>query len=83
MNIALLGIPGEPFTKIGVEIKKNEGWDLILPCCATNGFEGYYPTKDAFDEGGYETNSSIYASGVGEAIINGASELLSKLSNYS
>ena len=56
---------------------------MILPCCATNGFEGYYPTKDAFDEGGYETNSSIYASGVGEAIINGASELLSKLSNYS
>ena len=78
-NLAFVGIPGEPFTEIGVEIKKNKGWDLILPCIMANGCEGYYPTMAAFNEGGYETNSSIYAAGVGEAIIDGACKLLSKM----
>ena len=29
-----------------------------LPCCLTNGAEGYYPMKEAYDEGGYEARSS-------------------------
>jgi len=78
-SIALIGIPGEPFTQIGVEIKKNEGWDLILPCCLTNGSQGYFPTKDAFDEGGYEARSSDYTSDVFENIITGAAQLLKML----
>ena len=80
-NVALVGIPGEPFTQIGVEIKKNEGWDLILPCALTNGWEGYFPTKEAFDEGGYEARSSNYLSDVYDNIISGASELLKLLHN--
>ena len=80
-NLVFIGVPGEPFTEIGVQIKKNEGWNLILPCIMANGCEGYYPTKSAFEDGGYETNSSIYAAGVGEAIIDGASKLLNNLKN--
>jgi len=80
-NLAFVGIPGEPFTQIGVEIKKNEGWDLILPCIMANGCEGYYPSKAAYEEGGYESSSSVYAAGVGEAIIEGANKLLKKLHN--
>ena len=78
-NVALIGIPGEPFTQIGVEIKKNEGWDLILPCALTNGWEGYFPTKEAFEEGGYEARSSNYVSDVYDNIISGAGELLKEL----
>jgi hypothetical protein len=78
-NVAFVGIPGEPFTQIGVEIKKFEGWDMILPCCLANGCEGYYPTQKAYDEGGYETNSSVYAAGVGEKIIAGAGMLLNDM----
>ena len=80
-NIAFVGIPGEPFTQIGVEIKKNPGWDLILPCCLTNGCQGYFPTKDAFDEGGYEARSSEYTSDVTDKIIDGAAQLLKALQN--
>lgn len=80
-NIAFVGIPGEPFTKIGVEIKKNQGWDLILPCCLTNGTQGYFPTKEAFEEGGYEARSSEYSSNIAEQIIFGASQLLNSLHN--
>ena len=78
-NVALIGIPGEPFTQIGVEIKKNDGWDMILPCALTNGWEGYFSTKEAFEEGGYEARSSNYVSDVFDNIIAGASNLLKHL----
>jgi len=77
--VALIGIPGEPFTDIGVGIKDTEGWPMIMPCCLTNGEAGYFPMKEAFDEGGYEARSSNYVSGVAEAIIQGAKELLADL----
>ena len=78
-NIALIGIPGEPFTEIGVEIKKAPDWSLVLPCCLTNGWEGYFPMREAFDEGGYEARSSDYKGGVAESIIHESKELLAAL----
>ena len=76
---AFVGIPGEPFTDIGVEIKKAEGWDIILPTALTNGNAGYFPMMSAYDEGGYEARSSRYKPGVAELIIDGARELLEEL----
>ena len=73
---AFVGIPGEPFTGVGMGIKAAKGWDMILPCCNTNDKEGYFPMKDSFDEGGYEARSSIFVSGVAEALIDGGVKLL-------
>ncbi len=78
-GVAFVGIPGEPFTGIGVGIKETEGWDMILPSAISGGYEGYFPMKSAFDEGGYEARTSPYRSGVAELIIEGAKELLSEL----
>ena len=78
-NVALVGIPGEPFTDIGVGIKAAEGWDLILPCALTNGSQGYFPMQSAFDEGGYEARTSRYQAGVAERIIAGGRELLEEM----
>ena len=78
-DFAFLGIPGEPFTEIGVEIKKSGGYRMIMPCALTNGAEGYFPSKSAFDEGGYEARSSNYKGDVAEKIIKGAKELLKDL----
>ena len=75
----MIGIPGEPFTEIGVAIKKTEGWQLIMPCALTNGDMGYFPVCSAFDEGGYEARTSPYKAGVAEEIINGAKILLKDL----
>ncbi len=77
--VAFVGIPGEPFTDIGRQIKDTEGWSLILPCCLTNGAQGYFPMKSAFDEGGYEARSSKYKKGVAEEIIQAGKELLEEL----
>ena len=78
-NIALFGIPGEPFTGVGRGIKESEGYDLILPCCLTNGSEGYYPMQDAYDEGGYEARSSNFKAGVAERIIAAGKEILAEI----
>ena len=80
-NVALVGMPGEPFTDVGVGIKEAEGWDLILPCALTNGYEGYFPMKSAFDEGGYEARTSRYKTGVAEKVIAGGKALLDELKN--
>ena len=70
---------GEPFTDIGVQIKDTEGWSMIMPCCITNGYQGYFPTKSAYDEGGYESRSSSYRSNVAELLVAGGKELLAEL----
>ena len=79
--IAFVGIAGEPFTEVGVEIKKAEGWGLILPCALTNGSMGYFPMKSAYEEGGYEARCSSFKAGVGEIIIEESKKLLSDLKN--
>ena len=78
-NVAFVGIPGEPFTDIGVAIKDTDGWDMIMPCALTNGHEGYFPTRSAYAEGGYEARSSRYKAGVSDRIIAGAKEILAEL----
>jgi len=77
--VAFLGIPGEPFTEIGRQIKQTPGWKCICPTSNTNGSEAYYPMKECFDEGGYEARSSLYVGGVAETIIAGAKDILGKL----
>ena len=78
-KIAFLGIPGEPFTGIGLEIKKAKEWQMVCPTCLTNGSRGYFPMKDSYDEGGYEARSSNYKAGVAEKIAKEAIKLLESL----
>ena len=78
-NVALAGIPGEPFNGVGIGIKEAEGWDLVLPCCLTNGAEGYFPMQDSYDEGGYEARSSRFKAGTAEIIIEESVALLDSL----
>ena len=51
----------------------------MLPCCLTNGDAGYFPMRDAYDEGGYEARSSDFKAGVAELIIAEGKELLNSL----
>ena len=78
-NIALFGIPGEPFTGIGRGLKDAEGWELVMPVCLINGYEGYFPMQDAYDEGGYEARSSQYKAGTAEQIVADGVQLLDEL----
>ena len=75
-NVAVAGLPGEPFNAIGRAIRLTEGYDLIIPCCIVNGYRGYFPMQDSYDEGGYEARSSSFKAGVGEKIVAYGKELL-------
>ena len=78
-NVVLAGIPGEPFNGVGLGLKEAEGWDMVMPCCLTNGCEGYFPMKDSYDEGGYEARSSRYRAGAAEILIEAGKALLDTL----
>ncbi len=80
-SVALVGISGEPFSEIGMKIKEADGWELIMPCSLTNGMTGYFPTKSAYDEGGYEAKSSPFGAEVSDKIIEGATNLLKFMKN--
>ncbi len=79
-NVAFVSIPGEPFNGVGTALKLADGYDLVIPCCLTNGAEGYFPMKDAYEQGGYEARSSIFKAGVAEIIIDNGLEILSQIS---
>ncbi|MGI6537243.1 MAG: hypothetical protein ACOX22_02665 [Caldicoprobacterales bacterium] len=78
-DVSLAGIPGEPFTDIGREIKENSPYEMTLVSCCANGYEGYFPMQSAYDEGGYEVVSSSFRAGVAEIIIEGSTDLLKDL----
>ena len=78
-DVVLVGIPGEPFSETGKQIKAIGGWKAIMPCALVNGSQGYFPVKSAFDEGGYEARSTDYTSGIAETLVAGTQELLNEL----
>jgi len=77
--VALVGLPGEPFTEIGERIKEIGGFDLILPCALTNGSEGYFPSAAAYGEGGYEARTSPFKNTVADTLVENAARLLQKI----
>ena len=70
-SVALFGIPGEPFTGIGRDVRAQSPFKTTICTCLTNGSLGYFPTASAFAEGGYEAKSSPFASSVAERIVAG------------
>ena len=79
--VAIVGIPGEPFLGIGRGIKDTEGYEMIIPVACANGYEGYFPMKDSYDEGGYEARSSNFRAGVAEFIISEGKKLLKEMND--
>ncbi len=79
--VGFFGIPGEPFNAIGKGVKDASGYKIIFPCCIVNAYDGYFPMKDSYDEGGYEARCSNFKAGVGEKMIEIGKEMLENLNN--
>ena len=78
-DVVFAGFPGEPFTDVGRAVKARSGFTLTMPACCANGYEGYYPMKVAFEQGGYEANSARYQCGTAEKLIEASVELTNSL----
>ncbi len=85
-DCAIVAIPGELFTEIGLAIKAVSPFANTMVSAYSNGVYFYIPTKAAFEEGGYEINSHrnyMRASGPTaeweDVIVHEAQLLLSRL----
>jgi hypothetical protein len=76
---AIVGVPGEFFCELGLQIKERAWPVQALISTCTNGRVGYIPTRKAFLHGGYETTfgpGSMLAPEAGEMIVQTAVELI-------
>ena len=78
-NIAFVGIPGEPFSQVGVDVRAASPYAMTCICCHTNGTVGYFPTEEAFDNGGYEPYNTRFVKGTAEQVRDEAIRLLRQL----
>ena len=78
-GLAFLGIAGEPFCELGKEIREKSPYPMTMVCCKTNGSEGYYPTAEAYDQGGYEPAGTRFPKGIGEHLVEESIALLKKI----
>jgi len=54
-RFAVTSLPGEPFTEIGLRIKRNSPFKTTWPVALAMGACGYVPLEACFARGGYET----------------------------
>ncbi len=78
-GIVFVGIPGEPFAQVGMDIRAASPYAMTCICCHTNGTVGYFPTADAYDSGGYEPYNTRFAKGAAEQVRDEAIKLLNKM----
>lgn len=83
-DTGVVGLPGEIFCSLGLDLKARSPLPLTLIAELANDYIGYVPTTDAIEkEGGYETwaaRSALPTAGVGELLVDTAIELLDQVS---
>lgn len=73
-------LPGEVFSDFGLKIKENSPLTHTHVVTMTNGhLPGYCVTKEALDEGGYESGNSILDPATGEVFVDTAVSLLTTI----
>jgi len=80
-DVAFVGFPGEPFTYVGRTLKEGSPFRMTVPCCLTGGSMSYFPTRDAFEGGGYETGNARFKKGIAEALAEKAVALTNDVYN--
>jgi len=59
-DTVLIGLPGEIFVQIGLNLKNGSRFNHTFVIGYANGNVGYIPTKEALREGGYEVTASEF-----------------------
>lgn len=80
-DAAIVGLPGEAFCQLGLEIKRRSPTRHTLVAGLCNDAIGYLPTEDAFLQGGYEptVGSTFYEPGSAERLVDAAVSQLKQL----
>jgi neutral ceramidase len=81
-DVAIVAIPGEPFTELAIEIKRRSPFGATVVVSMANDTVGYIPDARSFADGGYELIpawQSRLAPEAGELIVDAAVDLLESL----
>ncbi|MHC4110871.1 MAG: hypothetical protein ACYSUY_07335 [Planctomycetota bacterium] len=81
-DIAFVGVPGEFFGQLGIEIKRRSPFRYTYVIGLANDYIGYIPDKQAYDLGGYQLWTGFHSflpRGTGEAIVKESVRLLEEL----
>lgn len=78
-EVALVGLGGEVFNEIGRAIKAASPFAHTVIITHCNGNAGYLPTTASYPDGGYEVQSSRFAPGADEQVIQEAVRMLKGL----
>jgi|GEM_PF-354681 aminoglycoside 3-N-acetyltransferase len=70
-KIAFIGVPGEPFLKLELEIEKFSPFLYTFPLGHMNGYSGYLPDRESFEKDGYGVGIGCcnFEPGIGEKIV--------------
>ena len=81
-DVGIVGLPGEIFVEIGLQIKERSPFAVTMPIELANGYLGYTCTDRSLIEGSYETQtcySSLPAAGTEKLYVDTAAELFHEL----
>ena len=80
-DVAFVGIPGELFASLGMEIKRRSPFRYTYVVGIANDYIGYLPDKEAYSFGGYQTwaGPNYSMPGTGEMLADQAVYELNKL----
>ncbi len=77
-DLALVGLPGEPFTRIVLDIKTASPIKNTIVVSYANDYSGYFPDRASVLAGSYEALISPYDETVGDQLTRAALQLLDK-----
>ena len=80
-DAAFVAVPGEFFVELGCEIKRRSPFERTYVVELANDYVGYIPTREAFEQGGYEVldaRSSKVGPEAGELVVEECVKLLGR-----
>ena len=78
-NVAFVGFGGEAFTSYGQMARNLLPEKFVVCSVCTNGYDGYFPTAEAFEQGGYEAVSSFFTPTLEEEILGALTDMSQKI----
>ena len=77
-GLIFFGFGGEAFTAYGEAMRALAPDKFVVCAVCANGYEGYYPTEEAFAQGGYEAKSSLFTPTLEHEILDAARAVMQK-----
>jgi hypothetical protein len=81
-DVAIVGVPAEYFTSLGVDIKKRSPFRYTYIASLSNDWIGYLPDREGHRLGGYQTWTGLHSyaePGTGERVADEAVYILNEL----